>query len=471
MLQAELDALRANTPAYVLRVSDPVPAQLLVDDQGELHFPTGKEGPWDVHVLLRPGALVGDQAAGMDDLLPPLRLRLRFGASWPEEPPEVCLGSMWSVPLLTRGRHLPQLFYDKLARDARGPLQLAPLLELVRSFVESPLAFLGEAADEVAVRRLRSWSADVRRLNAKRVDVPQKYVPSRQHPDIFAPAMSFKADWLDPGFAEAARANSLAAWTGLLTEHVPGQVYSFPLFSEHFCEALLEEFFSFHGTGLPARRPNSMNNYGIILDEIGLEPFVEGLQRLLQPLGHLFFPGPGSDWDGHHCFTVRYREGEDLGLDMHTDDSDVTFNVCLGLQFSGAGLQFCGEMGEPSHRHHSFTYMHCKGRCVMHLGRKRHGADDIQSGERVNLILWNHSSSFRRSRQYRQPPYYQEAGAPDPVCVSYTHDRDYGSFKPYPEGKERFRGKGWCPPPQAEYRGFKPDSTPGSTSADVASRL
>ena len=29
---------------------------------------------------------------------------------------------------------------------------------------------------------------------------------------------------------------------------------------------------------------------------------------------------------------------EDRGLDMHTDDSDVTFNVCLGDTFTGATL-------------------------------------------------------------------------------------------------------------------------------------
>ena len=39
---------------------------------------------------------------------------------------------------------------------------------------------------------------------------------------------------------------------------------------------------------------------------------------------------------------VRYRSDEDAGLDMHTDDSDVTFNVCLGKEFTGAGLTFCG---------------------------------------------------------------------------------------------------------------------------------
>ena len=26
-------------------------------------------------------------------------------------------------------------------------------------------------------------------------------------------------------------------------------------------------------------------------------------------------------------------------------------------------------------------------------------------------------------------------GPPDLVCLSYTHDRDYEEYKPYPEGK------------------------------------
>lgn len=199
----------------------------------------------------------------------------------------------------------------------------------------------------------------------------------------------------------------------------------------------------------------------------------------MQPLGELLFPGPGSCWDGHHCFIVRYRSGEDLGLDMHTDDSDVTFNLCLGLEFTGAGLQFCGMAGAADHRKHRHSYFHRKaggsfqglfggqGRCVMHLGRRRHGADDITSGERLNLILWNHSSTYRSSEESESPEYIVESGAlklskrsggglpgaPDAVCVSYTHDRDFGHFKEYPKGKEHFRGRGWCPRRNLEYPG------------------
>ena len=34
---------------------------------------------------------------------------------------------------------------------------------------------------------------------------------------------------------------------------------------------------------------------------------------------------------------------------LHTDDSGVTLNVCLGKDgFEAAGLTFCGDMGAPS---------------------------------------------------------------------------------------------------------------------------
>eukprot|EP00966_Prymnesium_polylepis_P186006 4311367-Prymnesium_polylepis.2 len=51
--------------------------------------------------------------------------------------------------------------------------------------------------------------------------------------------------------------------------------------------------------------------------------------------------------------------------------------------------------------------------------------------------MWNKSSTFRLSRafmaKYNQAP--QTRGPPDLVCLSYTHDRDYEKWRPYPPGK------------------------------------
>ena len=40
------------------------------------------------------------------------------------------------------------------------------------------------------------------------------------------------------------------------------------------------------------------------------------------------------------------------------------------------------------------------------------------------------------------------------MCLSYTHDRDYGVFKRYPLGKEKFGLRAWCPPEHAQYDGW-----------------
>eukprot|EP00965_Chrysotila_dentata_P043568 1448901-Pleurochrysis_carterae.AAC.1 len=61
-----------------------------------------------------------------------------------------------------------------------------------------------------------------------------------------------------------------------------------------------------------------------------------------------------------------------------------------------------------------------------HLGHHRHGADDIVSGERYNLIMWNKNSTYRLTREfmgkYMQPP-STDRETPDLVCLSYTHVR------------------------------------------------
>ncbi len=137
----------------------------------------------------------------------------------------------------------------------------------------------------------------------------------------------------------------------------------------------------------------------------------------------------------------------------------MTFNVCLGRDFEGCGLVFCGMIGAADHRCHKHTYHHRVGACVVHLGARRHGADHITSGERLNLVIWNHGLAWRESdgAMAHQMAYEKEGGPPDPRCVSYTHDRDYGSFKPYTAGIVDFKHRGWCPPQGAEYSGFRAD--------------
>ena len=123
---------------------------------------------------------------------------------------------------------------------------------------------------------------------------------------------------------------------------------------------------------------------------------------------------------------------------VHHDDSDVTLNVCLGREFTGATLSFCGGFGAADHRKHVHTYTHQVGRGIIHLGTHRHGADNIQSGERFSLIVWS-TGSYRDSEEYKATHgrnlHGTDKGVPDQICLSYTHDPDYGEYLPYPSGK------------------------------------
>jgi len=290
----------------------------------------------------------------------------------------------------------------------------------------------------------------------------------RKNPELFQIWGVPLAELLDPQLRDLLRdalsrpSRSLARThllsSGLIKEIVPGLVFSFRVFSDAFCEKLMEEIRHFYASKLPAKRPNSMNNYGIILNDIGLEPLIFTLQdAIIQPLAATLLPEAGSELESHHAFTIRYRGGEDTHLDVHTDDSDITFNVNIYSNYSGAPLVFCGINGAPDHRLFKVAYQHELGHAVLHLGRHRHGAEDITSGERMNLVVWSYSHNFRTSSVSKKV-HQREQSRPDKRCVSYTHDRDFGQFRAWPEGKkERHLGAGWCPPRGKEYQGFVPD--------------
>jgi len=282
----------------------------------------------------------------------------------------------------------------------------------------------------------------------------QQYKPLRLHECLF---QQWKQEWFTPSFQKL-HENIIhntefnlesAIRNGWLIEESPG-VYSFELMTDSFCDMLIEEYEHYRSSGLPIRRPNSMNNYGLILGSIGWENMMLTFQEIyIHPLARALFPKEGANLDAHHTFIAHYETGKDLGLDMHTDDSDVTLNLCLGKHFEGAELSFCGHIGQSDHRHFRKSYQHRKGRAIIHLGQQRHGAGNIATGERVNLIVWNRAFDWRSSKDYF-PRHEQEASRPDAVCLSYTHDRDYTAYKPPVDTSSR----PWCPLKGMEYPGF-----------------
>lgn len=478
LLCDEISTLRRlpeGLPRGVDSISDPTPAPYVVreDERQKCELsvnPEGKAlGPWHVHVRIR-----GDEGSGYDESKGYV-VRLTFAAAYPNAPPDVHVLSKCHHLLVDGDREVAGVFFhpenlpptsvERTVDPATGDevvksvtYTLEGILDATRRFFSVPCRLPGPPDDDRVNNRQRHLLAEWRKTsdaNRERERVIASYergtgAAGRKRASLFDP--TGVDEWLHPAVLAAAREGSEGRLTPgrareLCEEVAPG-IFAFPLLNDAYCDALMDEAAHFQASGLPVARPNSMNNYGLILNEIGMEQAMDALQaRVLSPVAEALFPAQGGGClDGHHSFIVQYSEGADLGLDMHTDDSDVTFNVCLGKEFSGAGLQFCGVLGGPSHRKRSLVYHHAKGRCVVHLGAHRHGADDLESGERLNLIIWNHSSLYRSSRAYRWRDVPPETEPPDPQCLSYTHDVDYGRYKKYPEGKEGFAKTAWYPP-------------------------
>lgn len=192
-------------------------------------------------------------------------------------------------------------------------------------------------------------------------------------------------------------------------------MYTFSFLPPSFCRSLIEEVEYFErwcvDNGLKIHRPNSMNNYGVILDHFGFEQcLTDVITHVVEPLTRLLYRHVTLPLDSHHGFIVEYAmnksdstftlkkcrsvHSRDRKLDFHVDDSAVTLNLCLGAEFTDGQLYF-GGVRCSSHvsataprADEEIILKHQIGTACLHLGQHRHRALPITTGRRLNLILW-----------------------------------------------------------------------------------
>ena len=70
--------------------------------------------------------------------------------------------------------------------------------------------------------------------------------------------------------------------------------------------------------------------------------------------------------------------------------------------------------------------------------------EDGEEAEEAEEEGAERSAHAVRRRQRRRLP-------PEQICLSYTHDRDYGAFKPHTDRTREHANRPWCPPEQACY--------------------
>uniref|UniRef100_A0A1J3DB49 Putative PKHD-type hydroxylase n=1 Tax=Noccaea caerulescens TaxID=107243 RepID=A0A1J3DB49_NOCCA len=215
-----------------------------------------------------------------------------------------------------------------------------------------------------------------------------------------------------PDFLEAIKESTEISFRKNMSEPSPG-VFVFEMLQPSFCEMMLSEINNFEKwvgeTKFRIMRPNTMNKYGAVLDDFGLDTMLDRLmENFIRPISKVFFNDVGgATLDSHHGFVVEYGNDRDVELGFHVDDSEVTLNVCLGNEFVGGELFFRGTRCEKhvntaTKPDEIFDYCHIPGQAVLHRGRHRHGARATTSGHRVNMLLWCRSSVFRELKSHQK---------------------------------------------------------------------
>eukprot|EP00594_Rhizosolenia_setigera_P010227 CAMPEP_0178967752 /NCGR_PEP_ID=MMETSP0789-20121207/17803_1 /TAXON_ID=3005 /ORGANISM="Rhizosolenia setigera, Strain CCMP 1694" /LENGTH=456 /DNA_ID=CAMNT_0020653465 /DNA_START=60 /DNA_END=1430 /DNA_ORIENTATION=- len=225
---------------------------------------------------------------------------------------------------------------------------------------------------------------------------------------------------------------------------VAPDVYQCSLFTDYGVSQIRSYLNMVKTSGIPTRRPNGMNRYGIILQEehssgsIGrssggttmidgsvsqrdLSLFYHVLVRdFVRPLSRMLFPkylesieyknGKASSSSSNdvesYGFTIQYDANDsilgstskqtqetDQKLNEHTDASLYTMNVNLNLPeeyFEGSAVYFRNGIEEKNNATGKMYYADkfTTGTALFHRGLISHAAEPIKKGTRQNLVVW-----------------------------------------------------------------------------------
>ncbi|KAK5608693.1 2-oxoglutarate and iron-dependent oxygenase domain-containing protein 2 [Crenichthys baileyi] len=225
-----------------------------------------------------------------------------------------------------------------------------------------------------------------------------KHMYQPLHPHVYHLQESYLAPKLKQIVEYCRSSGTCEGLVELLEDVGAPRVYRFPVFEKNFCEELVEELEHFEESSAPKGRPNTMNHYGILLNELGFDKgFIIPLrERYLQPLTSLLYPDCGGRClDSHKAFVVKYDMNEDLDLSYHYDNAEVTLNVSLGKEFTDGNLFFGGMRQVPVSETECTEIEHRVTEGLLHRGQHMHGALPISCGQRWNLIIWMRASQER----------------------------------------------------------------------------
>jgi len=127
----------------------------------------------------------------------------------------------------------------------------------------------------------------------------------------------------------------------LVIEQIGPEIYRFPLFTEEFCEAVIEHA-EVSGDWTKARHAFYPTT-DILLEDIKLKEMYNWvLQEYCHPIARHIWGLEGSSWKRatSEDFIARYKDTDQAALDIHHDHADYTFTVGLNTDYEGGGTWF-----------------------------------------------------------------------------------------------------------------------------------
>lgn len=183
-------------------------------------------------------------------------------------------------------------------------------------------------------------------------------------------------------------------------------VFSFRLLALPFCKEVREYVKAMVQLEQETNHDSFLGRRPIDLDAVGLGWLNSLLFHLIvRPVSrHLFQSSETQgdlDWRQGYVAGYSAQPGEGKPrerLVTHTDDSEVTLNVCLGEEgFEGGLLEFRGLRGTDSQGELIGTFQPQPGLALLHAGRHFHHVTQVTSGDRFAYILWARSWQGIRS--------------------------------------------------------------------------
>jgi hypothetical protein len=130
-----------------------------------------------------------------------------------------------------------------------------------------------------------------------------------------------------------------------------------------------------------------LDRTGIDLLSLNFDVVINGLITALLPvIKHVpeFDVRSNCELSLMSAYVVGYQHDKPSHHPVHVDDCDITLNLNLGKTFTGGDLFFL----DPDTKQIIGSTPHNVGSVIIHSGDLPHGAKQLNSGERYNLIIW-----------------------------------------------------------------------------------